>query len=85
MPADDFVEKSDTPEVQKQVQQASKYTRKYRVTVNLNKCAVRVCNEDKREPVDMRWSWGEEELPKRGPVSTPWRGYLKLFSRCTRE
>ena len=45
--ADDFVGISETPEgLQKQIEKALEYTRKWRVTANVKKCAVVVCNED---------------------------------------
>ena len=41
--ADDFVGISDTPEgLQKQIEKALEYTRKWRVTANVSKCAVLV-------------------------------------------
>ena len=33
------------------------------MTANVKKCAVAVCNEDKVNPVDFSWKWGEDELP----------------------
>ena len=27
------------------------------------KCAVVLCNEDKGNPVNFKWKWGEDELP----------------------
>ena len=62
--ADDFVGISETPEgLQKQIEKALEYTRKWRVTANVKKCAVVVCNEDKVNPVTFKWKWGEDELP----------------------
>lgn len=62
--ADDFVCISETPEgLQKQIGKALEYTRKWRVTANVKKCAVVVCNEDKENPVTFKWKWGEDELP----------------------
>ncbi|MEP2874451.1 MAG: reverse transcriptase domain-containing protein [Hyphomicrobiales bacterium] len=62
--ADDFVGISETPEgLQKQIEKALEYTRKWRVTANVKKCAVVVCNEDKVNPVNFSWKWGEDELP----------------------
>ena len=55
--ADDFVGISETPEgVQKQIENALEYTRKWRVTANVEKCAVCivVCNEDKVNPVNFK-------------------------------
>ena len=44
--ADDFVGVSETPEeLQKQMEKALEYTRKWRVKANVNKCAIVVCNE----------------------------------------
>ena len=65
--ADDFVGISETPEgLQEQVEKALEYTRKWRVTANVKKCAVVVvvvCNEDKVNPINLKWKWGEDELP----------------------
>ena len=33
------------------------------MTANVKECAVVVCNEDKVNPVNFKWKWGEEELP----------------------
>ena len=48
--------------VQKQIEKALEYTRKLRITANVNKSAVLVCNEDNKNPVEFKWKWGEEEL-----------------------
>ena len=49
--ADGFVGISEAPEgLQKQ-------------TSNMNKCAVVVCSEQKANPVNFKWKWGEDELP----------------------
>ena len=62
--ADDFVGISETPEgLQKQIEKALEYTRKWRVTANIKTCPVVVCNEDKVNPVTFEWKWGEDELP----------------------
>ena len=62
--ADDFVVISETPEgLQKQIDKALEYTRKWRVTANLKRCAVVVCNEDKVKPVTFKLKWGQDELP----------------------
>ena len=62
--ANDFAVISGTAEgLQEQVEKALEYTRKWRVTVNSNKCAVLICNEDKKKPVEFKWAWGAEELP----------------------
>ena len=64
MLADDFVGTSETPEgLQKQIEQALEYTRKWRVTANVKKCAVVVCDEYNVNPVTFKWKWGEDELP----------------------
>ena len=49
--------------LQEQIEKALEYTRKWRVTANVSKCAVLVCNEDKKKPVEFKWKWGREELP----------------------
>ena len=47
--ANDFVGISGTAEgLEEQIEKALEYTRKWRVTANVNKCAVLVCNEDKK-------------------------------------
>ena len=62
--ADDFVGISGTAEgLQEQIEKAPKFTRKWRVTANVNKYAVLVCTEDKKKPVDFKWKWEGEELP----------------------
>ena len=64
--ADDFFGTSEAPEgLQNQIEKALEYTRKWRVTANVKKCAVLVvvCNEDKVNPVNFKWNWGEDELP----------------------
>ena len=36
------------------------------MTANVRRCAVVavvVCNEDKVNPVTLKWNWGEEDLP----------------------
>ena len=33
------------------------------MTANVNKCAVLVCNEDKKKTAKFKWEWGGEELP----------------------
>ena len=54
--ADDFLGISETPELlQKQIEKALEYTRKWRVTANLNKCAVVICNEGKVNRVNFKW------------------------------
>ena len=62
--ADDYVAISETPEgLQKQIEKALGYTRKLSVTVNVKKCAVVVCNEDRMNLVNFKCKWGEDELP----------------------
>ena len=66
MSADYFVGIEETPEgLQKRAKEALEYTRKWRVTTNVKKCAVVVivCNEDKVNPVNFEWKWGEDKLP----------------------
>lgn len=60
---DDFVGVSDTPEgLQLQIDAAKKFTDKLRLSANVKKSAVMVCNEDREEPVEYRWKWGIEEI-----------------------
>ena len=33
------------------------------MTANVEKSIVVVCSEDKVNPVNFRWKWGEDELP----------------------
>ena len=33
------------------------------MTANVNKCAVLVCIEDKKKPVEFKWKWRGAELP----------------------
>ena len=62
--ADDSVGISRTPEgLQKQVGKAPAYTGKWRVTANVEKWVVVVCNEDKVSPVPLKWIFEEYELP----------------------
>ena len=62
--ADDFVGLAETPEgLQKKVEKALEYTRKWRVTANVIKSAILVCNKDNKNPVEFKWKWREEELP----------------------
>ena len=62
--ADEFVGISETSErLQIQIEKALDCTRKWRVTTNVRKCAVVVCNEDKVNPINFKWKWGEHELP----------------------
>ena len=50
--ADDFVRISETAEaLQKQMEKALEYTRKWGVAANVKKCAVVVCNTDEVNPV----------------------------------
>ena len=66
--ADDFVGISESPDgLRKQIEKALEYTRKWRATANVKKCAVVVvvvvCKEDKVNPVNFKWKWGEDDLP----------------------
>ena len=62
--ADDFVGILGTAEgLQEQSEKALEYTRKGSVAANVNKCAVLVCNEDEKKPVEFKWKWEGEELP----------------------
>ena len=46
------------------IETALEYTRKWRVTANVKKCAVVVqYDKDKVNPVTFKWKWGEDELP----------------------
>ena len=59
MLTDDFVGISESPEgLRKQIEKALEYTRKWRVTANVKKCAVVVCKEDKVNPATFKWMWG---------------------------
>ena len=54
-----YVGISETPEgVQQQIEEALECTRKWRVTANVKKCAVVVCNEDKVNPVKIQLEVG---------------------------
>ena len=57
----------------------------WRVATNVKKCAVVVCNEDKVNPINFKWKWGEDELPiVDQSVYVPWRRDLKrLLLGCT--
>ena len=59
--ADDFMGISETPEgLEKQIERVLEYTGKWRVTANVKKCAVVVCNQDKVNPTNFSWKWGED-------------------------
>ena len=61
--ADDFVGMSDTPEgLQLQINAAKEFTDKWRLCANVKKSAVMVCNGDRKEPVEVEWKWGVEDL-----------------------
>ena len=63
MIADDFVGTLETPEgLQKQIENALEYTRRWRMTTNVKQCIVVVCNEDNMNPVNFSWRW-EDQLP----------------------
>ena len=54
--ADNFVGILGTAEgLQEQIEKAQEYTRKWRVTANVNRCAILVCNEDEKKPVEFKW------------------------------
>ena len=54
--AADFVGISGTAEgLQELIEKALEYTRKWRVTANVNKCAVLVCTEDEKKTVEIKW------------------------------
>ena len=77
MIAGDFVGVSETPEgLQRQIEKALEYTRTWRVTANVKKRALVVCNKYKVNPINFRWKWGEDELPI-VPQLVPWRRDLK--------
>ena len=49
-----------------------------RVTANVNKSAVLLCTEDKKNLVEFKWKWGEEKLPIVDQYTyIPWRRYIK--------
>ena len=53
--ADDFVGISETPKrLQKQIEEALEYTKKWRVITNAKTCTVGVCDEDKVNPVNFK-------------------------------
>ena len=72
--ADDFVGISETPQgLQKQIGKAVEYTRNWRVTANVKKCAVAavvVCNEDKVNPATFKWQWGEDNYRSQTDIRT---------------
>ena len=65
--ADDFVGISETSKgLQDQIEKAlvkNEYTKKWRVTANVKKCAVVACNKDEVNLVNFKWKWGGDELP----------------------
>ena len=88
--ADDFVGTSETPEgLQKQIEKALEYTRKWRVTANVKKnvrgsAVVVQNNEDKENSETFKWWWGEDELPIVDQLYVPWRRDLKrMLLGCT--
>ena len=49
------------------------------MTANVKECAVVVvCDEDKVNPVNFSWKWGEDDADRR-PVNVPWRRYIKIL------
>ena len=72
--------------MQKQIEKAMECARQWRVTANVKRCAVVVCNEDEVNPVRFSWKWGEDEFTDRRPVYVPWRRDLeRLLSGYTRS
>ena len=62
--ADDFVSLAKTPEgLQKQIDKVLEYTRKWRVTANVSKSAILVCNEDIKNPVELNGSEEKRNCP----------------------
>ncbi|CAN0327448.1 unnamed protein product [Ectocarpus sp. 12 AP-2014] len=60
--ADDFVGVSGTPEgLQMQIDAAKEFADKWRLSANVKKSAVMVCNEDREAPVEHRWKWRVEK------------------------
>ena len=54
--ADDFVGTAEIPNgMQKQIEKVLEYTRKWRVTANVNQSAILVCNEDSKHLVEFKW------------------------------
>ncbi|CAB1121545.1 unnamed protein product [Ectocarpus sp. CCAP 1310/34] len=54
---------SDTAEgLQLHIDAAEKVTDTWRLSANVQKSAVMLCNENKEEPVEHRWKWGIEEI-----------------------
>ena len=54
--ADDFVGMSDAPEgLQMQIDAAKAYTDTWRLSANVKKSAVMVCDGNREEPVGHRW------------------------------
>ena len=45
------------------VEKTPEFTRERRVTANVKKCAVIVCNEEKVNPANFNWKLGGGELP----------------------
>ena len=54
--ANDFAGIPKTPEgLQMQIAKALKYSTKWRMAANVNKCAAVVCNEERENPVTFAW------------------------------
>ncbi|CAB1110562.1 unnamed protein product [Ectocarpus sp. CCAP 1310/34] len=45
-----------------QINAAKEFADKWRLSANVKKSAVMMCNEDREEPVEQRWKWGFEEI-----------------------
>ena len=59
--SDCFVGIAEAPEgLQKQIENALEYTRKRRVSANVKKCAVLVCNEDSVNTVTFKMEVGRK-------------------------
>ncbi|CAB1101908.1 unnamed protein product [Ectocarpus sp. CCAP 1310/34] len=75
--ADDFVGMSDTPEgLQLQIDAAKKFTDKWRLSANVQKSAVMVCNENKEEPAETF------EIRVQTPLAISWEVGGGLFQEA---
>ena len=80
---DDFVAISEAPKaLQKQIEKALEDARKWKLTANVKKCIVVVCNEEKVNPVTFKGRWGEDEL-----LISDQYTYLgvKISTECSRD
>ena len=70
--ADDFVEDIiNSRRVAEEREKALKYTRKWIVTANLNKGGVFVCNEDKKDTVEVKQGDGGTRAVHRMAIYIP--------------